>query len=56
MSDWVTDSPTLKEMLALAVIYAPDFPREDHLEDDEQLNLEKAFKEMRSGLVRFGNS
>lgn len=49
---WVKDSQTLKDFLSLVIVHAPDgFPEEDYLKADEQLNLERAFAELRSGVT-----
>lgn len=54
---WVQTEDDLKNFLSLVVLYAPDeFPEEDYLEDNEQLNLERAFSELNHGLKLFESS
>ncbi len=48
---WIKNLNTLRDFLSLVVVHAPDdFPREDDLSDDEQLNLERAFAKLHAGL------
>lgn len=48
---WVTSAQELKDFLGYVVLCAPaDFPREDFLSDSEQMNLDRAFVELRRGL------
>lgn len=48
---WVRDLDSLYNFIGYVVLRAPDqFPREDYLRDDEQLTLEKAFEELRTGV------
>lgn len=49
--EWVYDRRSLMDFLSMVVFHAPDrFPREDYLADDQQLDLDKAFAELRNGL------
>lgn len=55
---WIESEEDLFEFLSLVVVCAPDeFPVEDFLPADSQLNLERAFEELNWGmaLVRQGN-
>ena len=48
---WVKDFNGLVDFLSLVIVHAPDsFPREDYLDDDEQLTLDSAFAELRNGM------
>ena len=48
---WVRSRKGLYNFIGHVVLSAPDrFPLEDFLAADEQLNLERAFEEMRAGL------
>jgi len=48
---WVRHLEALHDFIGLVVLYAPDrFRREDFLADHDQLDLDRAFSEMRSGL------
>ena len=48
---WVRDIDSLYNFIGMVVLRAPDgFPVEDYLEDDQQLNLERAFAELRRGV------
>jgi len=48
---WVQDSNALYNFIGFVVLRAPDsFPEEDFLQPAEQLNLERAFEEMRHGV------
>jgi hypothetical protein len=44
----------LSDFVGYVVLCAPDaFPEEDFLQPDEQMNLERAFEEMRNALNLF---
>ena len=48
---WVKNVEGLVDFLSLVVVYAPDeFPKEDFLDDDEQLTLDLAFAEINAGM------
>ncbi len=48
---WVDSADELRDFVAYVVLYAPDrFPFRDFLTSEEQLDLEKAFQELRRGL------
>lgn len=48
---WVKNFEGLLDFLSLVIVHAPDdFPKEDYLRDDEQLNLEMAFEEIGNGM------
>jgi len=48
---WVCDLPGLYDFIALVVLDAPDdFPVLDYRAAEDQLNLERAFAELREGL------
>ena len=48
---WVRHLEALHDFIGHVVLGAPDsFPKEDFLKDDEQLNLDRAFEELRAGL------
>lgn len=48
---WVRDVNSLYNFVGFVVLRAPDqFPREDYLQDNEQLTLDKAFEELRAGV------
>jgi len=48
---WCEDLAELIDFIAYVVIYGPDeFPERDFLKPDEQLNLDRAFDELRYGL------
>lgn len=48
---WVKSIPGLRDFLSLVIVHAPDeFPQEDFLKPEEQLNLERAFAELQHGL------
>ncbi|WP_299322366.1 hypothetical protein [Parasphingopyxis sp.] len=50
--EWVKDIDALHDFVSYVVLCAPDeFPVEDFLEDHEQMNLEKAFEELRHGIL-----
>jgi hypothetical protein len=47
---WVRDITSLYDFIGYVVLSAPDrFPREDYLADEEQMNLDRAFAELRAG-------
>ena len=49
---WVRDVSSLYDFIGYVVLRAPDrFPREDYLPESEQMNLERAFAELRKGIV-----
>jgi hypothetical protein len=51
MGEWVDSVESFRDFISVVVVHAPDeFPVEDYLRPDEQLNLEKAFAELRDGL------
>ncbi|AON56410.1 hypothetical protein [Herbaspirillum seropedicae] len=51
MMTWVKDYEGMIDFLSLVIVHAPDnFPKEDYLDEDEQLTLETAFSELRQGL------
>jgi hypothetical protein len=47
---WVYDKDSFYDFLGFMIVHAPDFPEEDFFEDDEQLDIEKAFAELSEGL------
>jgi hypothetical protein len=48
---WVFDEQSLRDFISIVAFHAPDqFPVEDYLEPDEQLNLDRAIQELRQGL------
>lgn len=48
---WVKNISTFRDFLSLVIVHAPDdFPEEDYLAADEQLNLVRAFGELYKGL------
>ena len=48
---WVWDELGLRDFIVFVMIYAPDrFPVEDYLPAEKQLNLDRAFAELRTGL------
>lgn len=48
---WVTDIDSLHNFIGYVVLRAPrSFPKEDYLQDHEQMTLDKAFEELRAGL------
>ena len=47
---WISDAESFHDFLRFTIVYAPDFPKEDYLEEDEQLDLVKAFNELKIGL------
>jgi|GEM_PF-1735042 hypothetical protein len=48
---WVYDKESFYDFLGFVIVYVPDFPEEDFLEPDEQLNLDSAFEELRKGIA-----
>jgi len=53
---WVTSIQSFKDFLSLVIVHAPDdFPEEDFLKPQEQLDLESAFVELRHGLTLLAN-
>jgi hypothetical protein len=48
---WVSDVNSFYDFIGYVVLCAPDrFPVEDYLSSDQQMNLEKAFVELRKGV------
>lgn len=48
---WVRDVESFYNFIGYVVLRAPDnFPKEDYLAESEQMNLEKAFEELRAGI------
>ena len=48
---WVKSVAAFRDFLSLVIVHAPDdFPEEDYLAADEQLNLERACAELHRGL------
>lgn len=48
---WVKSVASFRDLLSLVIVHAPDdFPDEDFLAQDEQLNLVRAFGELYKGL------
>lgn len=48
---WISDLSSLYDFLGYVVLRAPDhFQREDYLRPEEQMTLQKAFHELRTGL------
>ena len=51
MSTWVDSFEALIDFVSVVIVHAPDeFPREDYLDDSEQLNLDLAFQELHDGM------
>jgi hypothetical protein len=51
MSSWIQDLSSLKDFIGYVVLSAPDnFVEEDYLQPDEQMNLERAFEELRNAM------
>lgn len=49
---WIHSFETYVDFISYVLLSAPDdFPYEDFLRDDQQMNLDKAFDELRNGLV-----
>ena len=44
-----------REFLGYMLIYCPDFPKEDYLEPDQQMDLGLAFEMLRGGLKYVNN-
>ena len=55
-SNWVYDVESFYDFLGFVAQCAPDFPEEDFLDADQQLDLEQAFRELRNGLGFVQNS
>ena len=54
---WVHDRKSLRDFISLVIVHAPDdFPVEDYLGPDEQLNLYMAFNELRNGIGLLASS
>lgn len=53
---WVFDKESFFDFLGFMIVHAPDFPEEDFLDPDEQLDIEKAFVELNDGIVLIGES
>lgn len=48
---WVNSFEGVLDLLSLVIVCAPDdFPREDFLQDEDQLTLDKAFEELAVGM------
>lgn len=48
---WIRDVQSLYNFIGYVVLRAPDwFPKEDYLQDHEQMTLERAFEEIRTGV------
>ena len=48
---WVKDIDSLYNFIGYVVLRAPDrFPQEDYLRAEEQMNLDRAFDELRQGI------
>ena len=48
---WVRDIGSLYNFIGYVVLGAPDrFPKEDYLSEPEQMNLERAFAELKRGV------
>jgi hypothetical protein len=48
---WIRDIDSLYDFIGYVVLSAPDaFPEEDYLQPEEQMNLERAFEELRNGI------
>ncbi len=49
---WVRDIDGLCDFIGYVVVYAPNrFPKQDYLADHEQMTLEKAFRELKKGVL-----
>lgn len=49
---WVKDVGSLYDFIGYVVLSAPNrFPKEDYLADEEQMDLESAFEELRHGIT-----
>lgn len=50
--NWVNSVDDLQDFISFVILYAPDeFPEEDFLAKNEQLDLTRAFEEIRRGLT-----
>jgi hypothetical protein len=48
---WIVDIDGLYDFIGYVVLRAPDaFPEEDFLQPEEQMNLERAFEELRNAI------
>src|SRR5689334_1304036 len=48
---WVRDIPTFRDFISYVLLSAPhDFPEEDFLGHSEQMNLERAWEELKRGV------
>jgi hypothetical protein len=57
MGAWVRSVEGFRDFISLVVVHAPDeFPVEDYLQPEEQLDLEKAFAELMDGLKMLVNA
>jgi len=53
--NWIQSYQEFYEFLAKILLCAPDdFPEEDYLPEDKQLNLERAYDELTKGLELVG--
>ena len=51
MSSWIQDLNSLWDFIGYVVLCAPDaFPEEDYLQPEDQMNLERAFDELRNAM------
>jgi len=50
---WVRDSSSFHNFIGYVILTAPTFPQESILSDDDQLDIDKAFDEIRKGMVMF---
>ena len=51
MSSWIQDLNSLWDFIGYVVLSAPnDFAEEDYLQPDEQMNLERAFEQLRNAM------
>jgi len=53
---WVFDKESFFDFLGFMIVHAPDFPEEDFLDPDEQLDIEKAFIELDDGISIIGGT
>lgn len=54
---WFKNVAGFRDFLSLVIVHAPDdFPQEDYLTSDEQLNLVRAFGELYRGLAMLSSS
>lgn len=50
--NWINSLDDLHDFISFVILYAPDeFPEEDFLAPNEQLDLTRAFEEIRRGLT-----